>query len=331
MVAIDSLVPRDHLLRKIDAAIDFSFIRERVEPLYCADNGRPAIAPELLFKMLFIGYLFGIRSERRLAQEVEVNVAYRWFLGLDLTDKVPDVSTFSQKRRRRFNEHPEIYREIFDDIVLQAVGCNLVSGKVLYTDSTHVKANANRHKAIKIEVEKSRAAYLDELESAVNADREDHGKKPLAPKENVTEVKTVKRSRTDLDSGFLARKGKPQGFFYLDHRTVDDKANIIVDSFVTPGNVHDSTPYLERLDHICRRFDFEVEAVGLDAGYFTAPLCHSLEARGIAGVMAYGRPSHKKEYLHKSRFLYDASWDAYVCPQGQKLKYRTTNREGYRE
>jgi transposase len=102
MVTLDQLVPRDHLLRLIDTHIRFDFIREKTEGLYCANNGRPAIDPVVLFKMLFIGYLFGVRSERQLVREIEVNVAYRWFLGLRLTDKVPDASTLSQNRRRRF-------------------------------------------------------------------------------------------------------------------------------------------------------------------------------------------------------------------------------------
>jgi transposase len=96
LVHIEDLVPQDHLLRKIDATIDFSFIVEKTRPLYCEDNGRPCVDPVMLFKMLFIGYLYGIRSERRLVEEVQVNVAYRWFVGLSLTDKVPHATTFSQ-------------------------------------------------------------------------------------------------------------------------------------------------------------------------------------------------------------------------------------------
>ncbi|KZL94111.1 hypothetical protein CLMAG_11640 [Clostridium magnum DSM 2767] len=95
LVYIENLVPQDHVLRKIDKYIDFSFIRDLTKDLYCPDNGRPAIPPVVLFKMLFIGYLFGIRSERQLVKEIEVNVAYRWFLGLSLTDKIPSHSTIS--------------------------------------------------------------------------------------------------------------------------------------------------------------------------------------------------------------------------------------------
>ena len=97
-VIIDDLVPKDHLLRKIDSTIDFSFINEICKPYYCSDNGRPAIEPKVLFKMLLIGYLFGIRSERRLVEEIKVNVAYHWLLGYGLTDKIPDVSVIWQKQ-----------------------------------------------------------------------------------------------------------------------------------------------------------------------------------------------------------------------------------------
>lgn len=141
MVTLEQLVPGDHLLRKIDAAIDFGFIREMTEDLYCPDNGRPPIPPEMLFKALFVGYLFGIRSERQLMREIEVNVAYRWFIGLRLTAPVFDASTFSQNRRRRF-DGTDVAQRIFDYIVEQALAKGLVGGEVLYTDSTHLKANA---------------------------------------------------------------------------------------------------------------------------------------------------------------------------------------------
>ena len=116
MVSLESLVPPDHLVRKIDAVIDFSFIHDRVADLYCADNARPALDPVLMFKALFLGYLFGIRSERQLVREIEVNMAYRWFLRLGLTDKVFDASTLSQNRRRRYTDS-SVAQDIFDGIV----------------------------------------------------------------------------------------------------------------------------------------------------------------------------------------------------------------------
>lgn len=330
-VCIDELVPKDHLLRKVEAKVDFSFIHDLVKDYYCDNNGRPALDPTLMFKLLFIGYLFGVRSERQLIREVQVNTAYRWFLGLGLTDKIPDASTLSQNRIRRFNDS-DVYQQIFDQIVLQAMKKKLVSGTTLYTDSTHLKANANKNKHIKVKAIKERQAYMAELDKAVDHDRLLHGKKPLAPPSKApTKERQIKQSTTDPDSGYMVRDNKPKGFFYLDHRTVDARCNIITDVHVTAGNVHDSVPYLERLDRQKHRFGLPIQNVGLDAGYFSAAICKGLETRKLYGVMGYRRPSHKQGYFYKREYEYCVEADEYTCPKGQKLIYKTTNREGYRQ
>lgn len=330
MVTLDGLVPEDHLLRKIDAVIDFSFIHDRVAPLYCADNGRPALDPVLMFKALFVGYLFGVRSERQLVREVEVNVAYRWFLGLRLTDRVFDASTLSQNRRRRYND-TSVAQYIFDEIVEQAIRAGLVDGTVLYTDSTHLKANANKARYDKAVVEKSRADYWDALDAAIEEDRRTHGKKPLKDKPREPVSKETKISRTDADAGYMVRDGKPKGFFYLDHRTVDGKLGIITDTYATPANVHDSIPYLGRLDRQRERFGFTVGAVGLDAGYATAGIAKGLEDRDIPGVTGYRRPTPPKPgMMPKKAYVHEPDTDGYRCPEGQLLAYATTDRTGYR-
>jgi transposase len=330
MVTLESLVPPDHLLRKIDAVIDFSFIHDRVAGLYCADNGRPALDPVVMFKALFIGYLFGVRSERQLVREITVNVAYRWFLGLRLTEPVFDASTLSQNRRRRYTD-TSVAQDIFDTIVEQAIGHGLVDGTVLYTDSTHLKANANKNRYDKAVVAKSRADYWEALDRAVEEDRAAHGKKPLKAKEREPESKETKISRSDPDSGYMVRDGKPKGFFYLDHRTVDGRCGIITDSFATPANVHDSIVYLSRLDRQRQRFDLDVRAVGLDAGYATAGIAQGLEERAILGVSGYRRPTPPKPgMMSRKDFVYERDLDGYRCPQGQLLAYATTDRSGYR-
>jgi transposase len=174
-VFIEDLVPQDHLLRKVDKYIDFSFIGEKVRPFYSENNGRPS-DPIMLFKMMFIGYFYGIRSERQLEREVQTNVAYRWFLGLKLNDPVPDHSTISWNRRTRFKD-TNIFQEIFDEIVLLAINHKMVGGRVLFTDSTHLKANANKHKFTREEVEVETREYIEELNRAVEEDRSSHGKK----------------------------------------------------------------------------------------------------------------------------------------------------------
>ena len=330
MVSLESLVPQDHLLRKIEAVIDFSFIHDRVVGLYCPDNGRPPLDPTLMFKALFIGYLFGVRSERQLVREIEVNVAYRWFLRLKLTDPVFDASTLSQNRRRRFND-TSVAQDIFDHIVEQAIGHGLVDGTVLYTDSTHLKANANKGKYDLAMVAKSRSDYWADLDAAIDEDRAAHGKASLKPKERTPAEKETKVSRTDPDSGYMVREGKPKGFFYLDHRTVDGRHAIITDTFATPASIHDSVVYLGRLDRQRQRFDFDVQAVGLDAGYATAGIAKGLTDRDILGVTGYRNPTPPKPgMMRKTRYVYERQADSYRCPNGQLLTYATTDRNGYR-
>lgn len=328
-VSIEQLVPQDHLLRKIDKYIDFSFILDKVRPYYSEDAGRPC-DPVMLFKMIFIGYLYGIRSERQLEREIQVNVAYRWFLGLGLTEPVLDHTSISFNRRTRF-KGTAIFQEIFDEIVQQAIKHRMVSGRVLMTDSTHVKANANKRKFTTQTVHTTAREYLEELDRSVELDRELHGKKPLAPRKEALEEKEIKVSTTDPESGYMMRDGKPEGFFYLDHRTVDAKYNIITDVHVTAGNVHDSIPYIERLDRQITRFGFHVEAVALDAGYLTTPICKKLQDRKIFAVIGYRRFHPTKGLFPKWKFKYREETDSYICPHRQELRYTTTTREGYRQ
>ena len=178
MVSIDQLVPENHLLRKIDAAIDFDFIYELVEEKYSADTGRPSIDPVTLIKIPLIMCMFGIPSMRKTIREIEVNVAYRWFLGLDFYDPVPHFSTFGKNYKRRF-EGTDLFEQIFQKILLQCMQKGFVDTDTVFVDSTHVKAAANRKKAKKVLVAKKSAKYYEEkLMEEINADREAHGKKP---------------------------------------------------------------------------------------------------------------------------------------------------------
>ena len=353
-VLIDDLMPQDHLLRKIDKYIDFSFINEICRPYYCKDNGRPAVEPEIMFKMLFLGYLYGIRSETRLVEEVKVNIAYRWFLGYTLEEKIPDASVIWQNRIRRFNG-TDIPEQIFNEILKQAISRGLVGGKVLYSDSTHLKANANKNKFVEETIKVESQDYISDLNNAINEDRIAHGKKPLkfekdrsvTPEDDDDEnyfddnnensgtpnkdEKKVKTSTTDPDSGFMHRDGKPQGFFYLDHRTVDSKYNIITDTFVTPGNVNDVKPYIERLKYQIDKWGFPVEAVGLDAGYNTSAICKQIYDLGIEPAMGKRRGCQQKGKFGKYKYTYLPEWDIYICPEHNYLQYTTTNRQGYKE
>ena len=207
----------------------------------------------------------------------------------------------------------------------------LVSGEVLYTDATHLKANANKNKFEVVRVEVKPQEYLGQLEQAIERDRAAEGKRELKAATSGPKTKEIKVSRTDREAGYMVREGKPKGFFYLDHRTVDARHAIITDRHATPATVHDSVPYLRRLDRQRERFGFGVQAVGLDAGYATTAIAKGLEERGIYGVTGYRTPNHGEGLFSKRKFGYDVERDVYVCPGQQLLVYRTTNREGYRQ
>ena len=332
LIILEQLVPQDHLLRKIDRSIDFSFIRRLCAPLYSANLGRPAIEPEVLFRMLFVGYLYGIRSERRLEEEINYNMAYKWFCGLSLTEKAPDATTLSVNRKRRFRDN-DIPEQIFNEILRQAMEKGLVGGTILYTDSTHVKAKANKHKKMTVVVERTPKAYLEELDEAIERDRRELGKKPFEKKDDDDPPPTreVQQSKSDPESGQLHKEGKPDGFHYSEHRTVDSKHNIVVNVRITPANVNDVEPIAEILKDIDKRLGKQPKYMGLDAGYHNAPVCHQLAAAGIQPVVGYRRHTHKGDYFGKYRFTYDPVKNVYLCPQGHELTWRTTNREGYRE
>ena len=174
MVWLDDLVPKEHLLRKIDAAVDFDKIYEMVEELYCEDNGRPSIDPVVLVKMVLIQHLYGLPSLRRTAAEVEVNVAYRWFLGYSLQDETPHFSTLSYNFKHRFTS--ETVDKIFAWILNEIAEAGYLSPSAVFIDGTHIKANANNKKKIQEEVPVASKRYAKELMKEVNADREEHGK-----------------------------------------------------------------------------------------------------------------------------------------------------------
>lgn len=333
IVILEQLIPENHLLRKVESAVDFSFIHDLCAPLYSANNGRPAIEPEVLFRMLLIGYLYGIKSEARLEEEINYNMAYKWFCGLGLTDKAPDATTISQNRRRRFRDN-NIAEQIFNEILRQCIAKGLVGGAILYTDSTHIKAKANKHKKQLVEVNETLKAYMEELDAQVDRDRTVIGKKPFDRDDDEHKgngTTTRMQSTTDPESGQQTRDGKPDGFHYSEHRTVDSLKNVIVNVHVEPANINDITPMPEILQEIEHRLGKLPKYMGLDAGYHSAWIAHLLETNGIQGVIGYRRHTHKTDTYGKYRFNYNYDYDFYTCPAHQRLYWKTTTREGYRQ
>lgn len=178
ITSIDQLVPKDHLVRKIDACIDFSFIYDLVKDLYSTETGRPSIDPVILFKIVLIKYIFGIKSMRQTIAEIETNMAYRWFLGYGFNDKIPHFTTFGKNYVRRFKD-TDIFEKIFMHILEQAIDAEFIKADAVFIDATHVKASANKNKYNKVKLEKEVRTYQEHLEKEINEDRQAHGKKPL--------------------------------------------------------------------------------------------------------------------------------------------------------
>ncbi len=208
----------------------------------------------------------------------------------------------------------------------------LVGGEILYTDSTHVKAKANKHKKTTVTIEKSPKAYMEELDAAIAADRDALGKKPFEKKDDDEPPTTqIQQSKNDPESGQLHKEGKPDGFHYSEHRTVDSKNNIVVNVRITPANVNDVDPVTDILDDIEKRLGHLPSYMGVDAGYHNAPTCHQIASRGIQPVVGYRRHTHKGEHWGKYHFVYQKDKNVYLCPQKHELTWKTTNRAGYRE
>ena len=329
LYTMDELVPEDSLFRKIDACIDFTFIYDEVKDLYCCTNGRPSIDPVVLFKLVFIEALEGLKSMRKTCEKIKVDAEYRWFLGIPFGKSTPHYSTFSQNYIRRY-AGTEVFENIFVKIVEQAIQYGLVKGETFFTDSTHKKANANKNKyhgEIVKEVKKRR----EWLEKEINEERVKQGKKEFKYTDEVEE-KEIKVSETDEESGYYHRDNKEKGFMYLDHRTVDSKCNIIVDCYISKGNVHDSVPYISRLEYIKRKFGFDIKEVGIDSGYDTLDIKKYLHDNNIYGVIAYRRYARAETTLRKSRFKYLKERDCYICPEtGVILEYTgRIDRNGYK-
>ena len=329
LYTMDELVPEDSLFRKIDACIDFTFIYDEVKDLYCCTNGRPSIDPVVLFKLVFIEALEGLKSMRKTCEKIKVDAEYRWFLGIPFGKSTPHYSTFSQNYIRRY-AGTEVFENIFVKIVEQAIQYGLVKGETFFTDSTHKKANANKNKyhgEIVKEVKKRR----EWLEKEINEERVKQGKKEFKYTDEVEE-KEIKVSETDEESGYYHRDNKEKGFMYLDHRTVDSKCNIIVDCYISKGNVHDSVPYISRLEYIKRKFGFDIKEVGIDSGYDTLDIKKYLHDNNIYGVIAYRRYARAETTVRKSRFKYLKESDCYICPEtGVILEYTgRIDRNGYK-
>ncbi len=330
---MDDLVPKGHLLRLIDKAIDWSFIYNLVEEKYSAYEGRPSMDPVTLIKLPFIQYLYGIRSMRQTIKEIDVNVAYRWFLGLSMHEAPPHFSTFGKNYTRRFKD-TNLFEQIFEHILQECFRHGFVDSSEVFVDSTHVKARANTHKKRSELARKEALFYEKQLKAEIERDRVTHGKKPLKDKDDDSDggtgggaEKEIKVSTTDPESGWF-HKGEHKQVFAYGVSTASDKHGWILGYDVNPGNEHDSRTFYGLYEKL-KRLDIE-KLIG-DSAFKTPAIAKMLLDDGIIPVFPYTRPMTKEGYFKKYDFVYDEYYDCYLCPNNKVLRYSTTNRNGYRE
>jgi transposase len=334
MVTIEDLVPKDHFLRKLEQALDLSFVYGETAHLYSRKYGRPPIDPVVMVKYLLLGFLYGIPSERQIEQRCADSNAFRWYLGIDLDERVPDHSTVSQLRRRKPGFR-KVLRRLFEKVVRQCVEAGLVSGRLAVTDSTHVKANASRASEYLVEMQEEAGNYWERLDAYEEEGLEELKRRTGKRREKRTkQVKKDKQrskkrvSRTDPESGHLNRPGKPRGPHYLSHQTLDRDHGIITGLTVTPGDVYDSAPYLEHLEYIHKNV-IPIQAAAADSAY-DFPLAHRvLEELGI-DFFVRPQPVHDrtKAAFKRNAFVYDAPRDVYICPNGNILRPKGLYRSG---
>lgn len=339
---LENLVPQDHLVRKIDKCIDFTFIEELVSDLYSI-GGRPSIPPVVLFKLIFINIIFGINSMRRTCEECKVNIAYRCFLGLSMYDEIPNYSTWSQNYIRRYKDS-KVFNQIFDTILNKAIEYEFVDMETVFGDGTHQKASANKNKHKDVEVEIVKKVYEEAMLEEINKDRIKHGKKPLKDI-NKTEImfdeetgevienidtKHIKESLTDPESGCF-HKGEKEKCFAYTHQAFCDKNGFVLLSTTNPGNIHDSVAFFKAYKALNEKFKDKIKNVCLDAGYVNSAICREIILSEHTPLMPYKRPMTGKGFFKKYEYAYDEYYDCYICPNNEILTYTTTDKSGYKQ
>ena len=325
---LDSVVPPDHLVRRIDAVLDKSWVHRELAPFY-SHTGRPSVDPELMIRMLIVGYVFAIRSERQLCAELQVNLAYRWFCGLGIEDEIPNHSVFSRARHERFRE-AEAFRRVFERVVGACIAAGLVGGVAFSIDASLIRADVNKAKRAPgdelIDWPEAKAAsravreYLTALDAArcdeESGDGSSHG--GGKPDKQV--------SLTDPQAAWVRRKGVDPFFAYDANYLIDNKAGVIVDAEGTRANRSDeiaaTETMVERVEH---RFGLKPDRLAGDTVYGAARMLKWLMDRGIEPhIPVWDKSSRADDTFSRADFSYERQADLYICPGGNAL--RTTGK-----
>src|SRR6266487_5354526 len=321
-ICLEDLVPADNFYRQVERSLDLSFVSELADKFY-ASIGRPSIDPVVFFKLQLIAFFEGIRSERKLMETVNLNLAHRWFIGYDLDEPIPDHSSLS-KIRERFGL--DVFQLFFEHIVELCIEAGLVWGEELYFDSTKVQANANVNGMIdraKYEAEQHLNELFAEtlspfgrLVAKYNGKRINGIRKPHYQRITDDQISPIDPDATPMQSS----TGRSALLGYRDHYTVDGgKARIILSALVTPASITDNTPLLDLVDWVRFRWKIQPKLAVGDTKYGTVPNIVGLEERGIQAYLPTSDFSQRTKYYPAKLFQYDSEKDHYVCPQGQIL------------
>src|SRR5713101_2886275 len=316
---LEDQVPENHLLRLIDKHISFEFVRQQLKASY-SETGRPSIDPELLLRILLIGYLYGITSERKLVEELRMHLAWRWFTGLSFDQEIPHHSTFSKNRHGRFQES-KLFEQLFEQIVRQCMEVGLVQGQQLSVDGSFVEANAAKESRIPREqlaeaaqVNHTLRQYLKELEE------QNPVEEPVHQQDRV--------STTDPDSTYATKGGTPARLGYYDNYLVDNQSCVIVGVQATAARMSQETVAAQ--DMLTRFAEWqgrEPESVAADTTYGNGEFLQWLADRSITPYMRTRDSIHRKNspFYGPERSTYLPESNGYRCPAGQQLNYGGRN------
>jgi transposase len=323
---LDDRVPKNHLLRRINVFVTAALadVHEQLDPHY-SEIGRPSIDPELMIRMLIVGYCYGLRSERKLTQEVELHLAYRWFCRLDLDDKVPHHSTFSENRLHRFRES-DIFRHIFECVVAACMAAGLVKGEGFAVDASVMEANASRYHGKAPEeldwTEKQRqkravAEYLVALEGESEPNPDRKPPKVISP--------------SDPQSAWTAKANKRVQFGYGLNYLIDIENAVIVDVEATPARTYDEVVATQTmLDRTEQRFNLKPKRLAADTAYGTGKFLGWLvkKKKIIPHIPVWEKSDRRDGIFSRSDFRWDSKRGVYVCPNGKLLRTSGTVHDG---
>ncbi len=317
---LEGRIPTRHLLRRINPIVAriLADLRDKLQPFY-SEIGRPSIDPELMLRMLIVGYCYGIRSERKLCEEVELHLAYRWFCRFDLDDKVPDHSTFSVNRHGRFRES-DIFRQMFEGIVRACMDAGLVQGEGFAVDASVMEADASRYHGVKPEeadwsAPERQTRAVAEFLGALDDDEPDANREP---------PKVI--SLSDPCSAWTAKANKRVQFGYGLNYLIDIKFAVIVDVEATPARTYDEvTAAKTMIDRTEQRMGLKPEYLAADTAYGTGKFLAWIIGRCITPHITVRDQSERNDgTFSRSDFKFDKERNVYVCPAGKLLK--TTGR-----